>query len=294
MFDHSIRVGDAIDNAAATLDESDAYASGGLGARSGAARADATLLMRHLLGVGLAEIYAERERPLTPEQIHQYSAMVRERSQGAPIQYITGTQEFFGLPFRVTPAVLIPRPETEHLVEAAIERLRDHPAPRIADVGTGSGCIAVALAQSLPLAHVVALDSSADALPVAEQNAQYNHVAERIRFAASDLLSAVASETFDAIVSNPPYIADHERKTLSIEVRRYEPAQALFAGPTGLEVYRRLIPAAFAQLTPGGWLLMEIGHGQRDALAQLLQSWAAVDFLPDLQGIPRVAIARKS
>ncbi len=285
MFDQSIRVGDAIAWAASTLDESPELAN-----RS---RADATLLLRHVLNLPQAEIYAYRERPLTPEQIHRFNALIAERAKGKPIQYITGEQEFFGLSFHVTPDVLIPRPETEHLVEAAIKRLQNHPNPRIADVGTGSGAIAVVLAHAMPNAHVIALDISAAALDVASRNAQRNGVAERIHFTESDLLAAVADEQFDAIVSNPPYIAESECKTLPKEVREYEPSLALFAGPTGLEIYRRLIAAAHAQLAPRGWLLMEIGHGQRDAIETMLQGWDAVELIPDLQSIPRVAIARK-
>jgi len=294
MFAESMTVGDAIAWGATTLDESDE-----MGQHT---REDALLLLRHVLGISQAEIFASRERPLTALQTEAFNALIRQRSRGVPIQYLTGVQEFFGLPFHVTPAVLIPRPETEHLVEAAIERLQSRPAPAIADIGTGSGAIAVALAQALPNAHIVALDISPIALEVARQNATRNGVAEHIRFVESDLFAASALLTdhlFDAIVSNPPYIAERERKSLPKEVRDYEPALALFAGPTGLEFYQRLIPAAHAHLATDGWLLMEIGHGQRDAVHALLQGqeqpppWNAIEFLPDLQSIPRVAIARK-
>ncbi|MEO6965522.1 MAG: peptide chain release factor N(5)-glutamine methyltransferase [Acidobacteriaceae bacterium] len=293
MFAESMTVGDAIAWGATTLDESDE-----MGKHT---REDALLLLRHVLGISQAEIFASRERPLTALQTEAFNALIRQRSRGVPIQYLTGVQEFFGLPFHVTPAVLIPRPETEHLVEAAIERLQSRPAPVIADIGTGSGAIAVALAQALPNAHIVAIDVSPIALEVARQNATRNGVAERIRFVESDLFAASAILTdhptghrFDAIVSNPPYIAERERKSLPKEVRDYEPALALFAGPTGLEFYQRLIPATHAHLATDGWLLMEIGHGQRDAVNQMLQEWNVVEFVPDLQGIPRVAIARKS
>jgi release factor glutamine methyltransferase len=287
MFAESMTVGDAIAWGAELLDESDAPIRN--------SRSDATLLLRHVLAIPHAEIYAYRERPLTALQTEAFNALIQQRLHGAPMQYLTGEQEFFGLPFRVTPDVLIPRPETEHLVEAAIARLQHHPAPRIADVGTGSGIIAVALAHALPHASIVALDISPAALAVATQNAHHNHVAERICFVESDLLARAAEETFDAIVSNPPYIALSERPTLPVEVRDYEPASALFAGPTGLEFYRRLIPSAHALLVPGGWLIMEIGHGQRDAIRSLLedQAWSTVEFIPDLQAIPRVALARK-
>ncbi len=284
MFAESMTVGDAIGWGASTLDQSDG------GSRN--SRADAMLLLRHVLNISMAEMHASRERPLTSAETKEFNALIRERAKGKPIQYITGQQEFYGLPFRVTPDVLIPRPETEHLVEAAIARLKDHPAPRIVDVGTGSGAIAVAVAHALPNAHLIALDISAAALQVASQNAQQNGVAERIRFVESDLFSAVAGEQFDAIVSNPPYVAESERKSLPKEVRDYEPSQALFAGRTGLEFYQRLIPAAQPLLVPGGWLMMEIGHGQREAVAAMLRGWNAVEFIADLQGIPRVAIAR--
>ena len=294
MFAESMTVGDAISWGASTLDESDE-----MGQHT---REDATFLLRHVLGISQAEIYASRERPLTNLQTEQFNALIQQRARGVPIQYLTEEQEFFGLPFQVTPAVLIPRPETEHLVEAAIARLQSHPAPHIADIGTGSGAIAVALAHALPNAHIVALDISPIALTVAQQNATHNGVAERIRFVESDLFAAgavITDRRFDAIVSNPPYIAERERKTLPKEVRDYEPALALFAGATGLEFYRRLIPAAHSHLATGGWLLMEIGHGQRDAVRALLQdqkkdqAWDVIEFLPDLQSIPRVAIARK-
>jgi release factor glutamine methyltransferase len=288
MFAESMTIGDAIAWGTSLLDESDVIPA----ARS---RSDAILLLRHVLGIPHAEMYAYRERPLTALQTEAFNAQIQQRLRGVPIQYIVGEQEFFGLPFHITPDVLIPRPETEHLVEAAIARLRDVKGARIADVGTGSGAIAVALAHSLPTAEVAALDISRAALTIAAANAKKNGVTGRIRFVESDLLNAVAGERFDAIVSNPPYVADFERKSLPAEVREYEPAQALFAGPTGLEMYRRLVPSALPLLLSGGWLMMEIGHGQRDAVRALLRDadWDGVEFIADLQGIPRVAVARK-
>jgi release factor glutamine methyltransferase len=287
MFAQSMTIGDAIAWGTSLLDESDSIPA----ARS---RSDAIFLLRHVLGIAHAEMYAYRERALTALQTEAFNAHLQQRLRGVPVQYIIGEQEFFGLPFHVTRDVLIPRPETEHLVEAAIARLKDLPVPRILDVGTGSGAIAVALAHSLPTAEVVALDITAAALRVAAENARRNAVAAHIRFVESDLLAAVAHERFDAIVSNPPYVADSERKSLPAEVREYEPAQALFSGPTGLELYRRLIPDARPLLVSGGWLMMEIGQGQRDAVHALLNdaNWEGVEFIPDLQGIPRVAIAR--
>lgn len=288
MFAESMTIGDAIAWGTSLLDESDSIPA----ARS---RSDAILLLRHVLGIPHAEMYAYRERPLTALQTEAFNAHLQQRLHGMPVQYITGEQEFFGLPFHVTREVLIPRPETEHLVEAAIARLKDLPVARIADVGTGSGAIAVALAHALPGAEIVALDISPAALAVAAENAKHNEVRARIRFLESDLLGAVANEHFDAVVSNPPYVAESERKSLAAEVREYEPARALFAGPTGLEAYRRLIPDSLPLLQSGGWLMMEIGQGQRDAVRALLQDadWDEVEFAPDLQGIPRVAIARR-
>jgi release factor glutamine methyltransferase len=288
MFAESMTIGDAIAWGTSLLDESDSIPA----ARS---RSDAILLLRHVLGIPHAEMYAYRERQLTALQTEAYNAHLQQRLHGMPVQYITGEQEFFGLPFHVTQDVLIPRPETEHLVEAAIARLKELPAARIADVGTGSGAIAVALAHSMPTAEIVALDISAAALVVAAENAKHNAVSGCVRFLESDLLSAVAEERFDAIVSNPPYVADSERKSLPAEVREYEPAQALFAGASGLQVYRRLFPNALSVLRSGGWLMMEIGQGQRDAVRALLRDadWDGVEFVQDLQGIPRVVIARR-
>ncbi len=260
-------------------------------APSNTARRDAELTLLRVLGRDRAWLLTHPERELTPDQAQQYQSWIERRAQHEPVQYIVGEQEFFGLAMRVTPAVLIPRPETEHLVEALLARVpRDAPL-RICDVGTGSGAIAVALAHTLPSAQVTALDCSAAALEIARVNAQFHQVADRVRILESDLLSAVRSERFDAIVSNPPYVADSE--FLEPQVREYEPQGALYAGPTGIEVYRRLIPEALEALDPGGWLLLEMGHGQRDALAGLLASWDNAEFVDDLQGIPRVAIARR-
>jgi release factor glutamine methyltransferase len=256
-------------------------------------RRDAELLLLHLIGRDRAFLLTHPDTPLTAEQAAQYQSWLERRAAHEPIQYILGEQEFFGLTFAVTRDVLIPRPETEHLVEALLARVSHDQLLRIADIGTGSGAIAVTLAHALPQAQVTALDISAAALAVAKGNAETHHVADRMRFLPSDLLSAVAGEWFDAIVSNPPYVAEGDRASLEAQVRDFEPASALFAGPSGLDVYERLIPQAQAALKPGGWLLMEIGQGQRDALMQLLSGWNDVSFVDDLQGIPRVACARR-
>jgi release factor glutamine methyltransferase len=228
---------------------------------------------------------------------------VERRLRGEPIQYITGETEFYGLSFRVTRDVLIPRPETEQLVEKILEWshrfLGRETAARMVDVGTGSGAIAVALARKLPQsavrAAVTAIDLSRAALDVARQNAEINGVADRIRFLSGDLLAPVAAEKFEIVVSNPPYVPSRDRDALAVEVRDYEPGLALFAGDDGLDVYRRLIPAAFAVLTPGGLLALECGYGQEEAIGALLAAsgFMRIEFFPDLQGIPRVVCAQR-
>ena len=265
----------------------------GLNALSGleTARRDAELLLMHALGRDRVHILTYPDAQLTPEQAAIYEAWLARRLRHEPVQYIVGEQEFYGLKFRVTRDVLIPRPETEHLVEALLARISHDTPISIADVGTGSGAIAVALAHALPQSRLTALDISPAALAVAEENAVTHGVTERIRFLQSDLLAAVQGGSFDAVVSNPPYVAEDE--VLEAQVRDYEPAAALFAGPKGLDIYERFIPQARAALKPGGWLLMEIGHGQRDDLASLLVDWSEVSFIDDLQGIPRVACARR-
>jgi release factor glutamine methyltransferase len=255
------------------------------------ARLDAELLLRHVLEQDRVWLLTHPEAQLTAAQSASYDAAIARRTRHEPIQYILGMQEFYGLGFQVRPGVLIPRPETEHLVDAALERLPKQTPLSIVDVGTGSGILAVTLAKQLPMAQMTAVDLSADALVIARENAARHGVAGRIRFLESDLLVTLAGESFDAIVSNPPYIPANE--VLETQVREYEPKQALFAGADGLDIYRRLIPQAHSALRPGGWLLMEIGHGQRDALAALLAGWNDVAFVDDLQGIPRVACGRR-
>jgi release factor glutamine methyltransferase len=274
------------------------------------ARRDAELLLLRVIGWDRAWLLTHADSTsgaeLTPVQAKQYESWIARRARQEPVQYIVGEQEFYGLAMRVTPAVLIPRPETEHLVEALLGRISEKPPSnirgtkqpaaqeraqlRICDVGTGSGAIAVALAHELPLAQVTALDISTAALAVARENAERHGVAERMKFVESDLLGAVRGERFDAVVSNPPYVADSEN--LEAQVRDYEPRTALIAGPTGQEVYERLIPEALDALVAGGWLMLEIGHGLREAVAELLTGWDDVEFAQDLQGIPRVARRR--
>lgn len=256
---------------------------------------DAERLLMHVLGKERAWMLAYWRDEIDTGCSIPYHAAIERRRIGEPIQYIVGEAEFYGLPFRVTRDVLIPRPETEHAVEKVLELAAPLAAPRIVDVGTGSGAIAVALAHKLPLAAVTAIDLSAAALAVAGENAEHNGVSNQVRFVEGDLLAPVDGACFDIVVSNPPYVAESERSALAVEVREHEPAMALFAGGEGLTMYRRLIPQAHAAVVPGGWLVLEIGCGQDAAVAALLREagFAAIAFTPDLQGIPRVAAARR-
>ena len=264
------------------------------------ARLDAETLLMHLVGKNKAWLITHLDDDFGGCQAIGYAGLIERRLAGEPVQYITGQQEFYGLPFRVTRDVLIPRPETELLVEQVVQwangsaSRKDAPL-RIVDVGTGSGAIAVALAHELPRCAVSATDLSEPALSIARDNAARNGVDGRIRFLMGDLLQPVAGETFDIVVSNPPYVATNDRDLLTVEVREYEPHLALFAGGHGLDVYRRLIPAAFAVLAPGGTLALEIGHDQDRAIGELLAraGFKPVNIEPDLQGIPRVALARR-
>ncbi len=256
---------------------------------------DAELLLLHVLHISRASLLAHPDENLTSDQLYLYEQSIHRRLHHEPIQYITGQQEFYGLALHVTPAVLIPRPETELLVESVLARLPHNHPVSIADVGTGSGAIAIALAVHLPEAHVTALDLSTDALHIALANAEAHNVHHRIRFLHSDLFSDLPpGASFDAIVSNPPYVPTSDSSTLHPQVREHEPATALFAGPDGLEIYRRLIPEAHHLLKHDGLLALEIGHGQRDSLAELLADWHDLTFIDDLQQIPRVALARRS
>jgi release factor glutamine methyltransferase len=254
-------------------------------------RHDAELILAHVLGCDPTALLTHPERPLSAEEADEFEGLLKRRLANEPVQYLTGEQEFFGLLFEVSPDVLIPRPETEHLVEAVLERFGREANPRIVDVGTGSGAIAVAIAHALPRSQVTAVDSSPKALEVACRNADRHGVMDRISFLQSDLLAATEPTQFDVVVSNPPYVADGE--VLEPQVASYEPRSALYAGPTGLEVYESLIPQASTALKPRGWLMMEIGYGQRPALEALLGAWSAVSFVPDLQGIARVVLAQK-
>jgi release factor glutamine methyltransferase len=292
------------------------------------ARADAEMLLMQIIGRNRAYLIAHPDKLLSTEKAARYEAFIERRANGEPIQQITGEQEFCRMPFRVTPDVLIPRPETELLVEHVLHLMPlFHPKskhffsfriihtsssakkrredvcnlkvagwpPRILDVGTGSGCIAISIAHDLAEAEITAIDLSTSALEVARFNAESLGFADHIRFLQGDLLAPVAGEKFEIVVSNPPYVPETDRSTLAVEVREYEPALALFAGDDGLDVYRRLIPAAFDTLVPGGYVALEIGYGQSPAITELLDGsgFAQIEFVPDLQNIPRVACARR-
>jgi len=250
---------------------------------------EAELLLMELRQCDRATLFAHPEWKLDPTQMRRYAEAVRRRAEGTPLPYITGHIEFFGLEFSVTPAVLIPRPETELLVERAMEWLQKHPARRIADIGTGSGCIAVTLVVMRRTLHIVAGDISAAALAVAQTNAQHHNVASRVTYIQADLL-APFSGPLDLILSNPPYVADPEWGQLPHSVRQ-EPRPALLAGPRGLDLIRRLLSQARHRLAPGGCMLVEIGEEQENAVQALAQTAfprACVNVLPDLAGKPRL------
>lgn len=259
----------------------------------------AELLLMHVLGCDRVWLYSHSEALLSSPTVRRFFDLLRQRAQGVPTQYLTGKQEFWGLEFEVTPAVLIPRPETEHLIEVAMERLgekrRGDPL-RVADVGTGSGCIAVALATELFRAKVVATDLSARALEVAKRNAHTHGVCGRTEFVQGDLLEGASLQEqspFDLIVSNPPYLAPGEQGELPREVREHEPSEALFGGATGMEIYVRLIAQSLRHLRPGGLLVLEMGYGALGRVAGLVDrsAWREVLVTHDLAAIPRVLSA---
>jgi release factor glutamine methyltransferase len=287
----------------------------------------AELLLMHTLGRDRAWVHSHPEDALDPATAQKFLALIARRAAGEPVQYLTGKQEFWGLEFEVTPAVLIPRPETEHVMEVALARLgergikihMDTGAPRetlrVADVGTGSGCLAIALAWELPHAQVFATDISPPALEVARRNATRHGVSDRIHFSQADLLGglektdpssvgarhAVPASTqngseFDLIVSNPPYIARSEADQLQREVLDHEPHAALFGGPTGIEMYQRIVDQARDLLRDRGILVLELGHDSADHVREIFEAqpaWTKVVITMDLAGIPRVLAAER-
>lgn len=254
-------------------------------------RRDAELLLCDLLSLDRVGLYLNFDRPLQAAELAEFRARVARRGRREPLQYILGRVEFWSLPLRVTPAVLIPRPDTEVLVEEALKRAGA--AAAILDVGTGSGAIAVALAHELPAATVTAIDLSAEALAVAGENARTNGVEGRLRLLQADLAS-LPSGPYDLIVANPPYIPERELDGLMPEVRDFEPRLALAGGVDGLDCYRRLLPVAAQQLRPGGWLLVEVGAGQSPAVRDLFAAagFSELFVAPDLSGIERVVGGR--
>jgi release factor glutamine methyltransferase len=252
-------------------------------------RLTAELLLCHAVHCERTYLYAHPEQDLREVEWIHYGRWLHERMQGKPLQYITRTQEFYGRPFRVSPSVLIPRPETEILVETVLKR---RPGARsIVDVGAGSGAITITLALETQ-ARVVATDISLPALEVAASNAAALNA--RASFIAADLLSVIADASVDVVVSNPPYVAVGERESMQREVRDWEPHVALFAGDAGLDIYRRLIPEAARVLRPGGLLAFEFGFSQADAVKELAAGWHALELTPDLAGIPRILSCERS
>ena len=276
-------------------------------------RLHAEVLIFHVLHCDRAHLFAHPERELTSAELLQYEQLVARRAAGEPLQYLTGHQEFWKADFLVTPAVLIPRPETEHLIEAVLDLVRQfsltlsgnaalpvadaRPRLKLIDIGTGSGAIAITLARELPQAEVHAVDLSTDALQVARLNAERlvtENLNARVHFAQSDVLASIVRDaSFDFVVSNPPYVGLNEDDKVQEVVKHYEPPMAVFAGDDGLDVIRRLIPQSWEALRPGGWLLIEIGYTQSQAVRALLGGWHNVHTIADLAGIPRVIAARK-
>lgn len=266
------------------------------------ARREAGSLLAHVMQRDRTFIISHAEDAITAEEFKLFTDLVEWRAKGKPLQYLTGHQEFFGLDFEVNENVLIPRPETELLVETALKLIPNSEAAMfICDVGTGSGCVAVALLHELPTSRGLALDISPAAVDVAKRNAARHSVAERLEFLVSDCFTEVdRKETlFDLIVSNPPYVTASDLEGLQREVRDYEPRLALAAGADGLSMVRRLLIEAGTYLKPGGHFLFEIGFEQREAVESLIApmvgqgDWTLIDFYPDLQGIPRTVALKK-
>lgn len=262
---------------------------------SASPRLDAEVLLAETLSTDRLHLYLDMERPLDAEEVERYRDFVRRRAAHEPVAYIVGYKEFYGLPFEVDGRVLIPRPETELVVEAALEYARHLNEPRILDVGAGSGAIAVALARHLEAATIFATEVSPGALEVARENARGLGVGGRITFVEGDLFADVTGK-FDLVVSNPPYVPQADRETMQPDVRDYEPAEALFAGADGMDVIRRLVTDAPEHLTGGGKLIFEFGFGQVELVKKLIRSnerMKMVTVRNDLRQIPRVAMAEK-
>lgn len=257
---------------------------------------DAEVLARQVLGWDRARFLVDRNEKATSVFLLKYEPLVARRERREPVSYILGTREFWGLPFEVGPDVLIPRPETEFIVEEALALAGRDSRPVIVDVGTGSGCIAVSLAREIPGARIIATDVSKYALAVARRNAIRHEVAERITFVETSFLDGI-EDTIDIIVSNPPYVPAVAQPALTPEVRDYEPAVAVFGGDDGLEGLRSVVEGAAKRLRPGGWLVMEFGCGQDDCVTDLVKGISGIDVVKirhDLQDIPRTVICQRT
>lgn len=259
------------------------------------ARREAGSLLSFVIGKDRTFLIAHAEDPVGDPNRDRFQETVERRAAGEPLQYITGIQDFYGREFRVTPDVLIPRPETELLVEAALKVIANVPQPSMCDVGTGSGCIAVTLLCERTDARAVAVDISEAALAVAADNAQRHGVSERMALKISDCFQGLDPTTFDLVVSNPPYVSAAALPGLQREVRDHEPLVALSPGADGLGVIRRLLQDGPAFLKPGGHLIMEIGFDQGEAVQAIVDPkvWRLVEIRPDLQGIPRIFVVQK-
>jgi release factor glutamine methyltransferase len=255
-------------------------------------RREAGSLLAHVLNRDRSFVIAHADEALNDEEAGAFRSLIARRAVGEPLQYVTGHQEFFKLDFEVTPAVLIPRPETELIVETALELLHTQPKPNFADIGTGSGCIAISMLREMPAACAVATDLSVAALAVAQRNAERHGVADRLQLLESDCFSTMeAIGSFSLIASNPPYVSHNELKNLQREVN-YEPRAALAGGVDGLSVIRRLLLGARPFLRTGGYFVFEIGFGQSEAVEQLIDRrvWRLLEIRRDLQKIPRTVV----
>jgi release factor glutamine methyltransferase len=257
-------------------------------------RLSAELLLMFTLGCDRAYLFAHPGRELSDDEAERYDDAIARRCHGEPAQYITGHQEFYGRDFLVSPAVLIPRPETEHLIEAVLDLTSPsrETAWNVLDVGTGSGCIAITLAKELPHSRLMAVDISPAALEIAQANAA--RLEANVEFRHGDLLSTIEpGRLFDVIVSNPPYVGECEADKVQRQVKDFEPHVAVFGGERGMDIIERLVPQVWAHLKPGAWFLMEIGYSISEPVHAVMREWADFRVVPDLQGIPRVVVARK-
>lgn len=256
---------------------------------------DAEVLARHALDWDRATLLAHAREPAPPEFTRRFDTLISRRAAREPVAQIVGVREFWDRDFEVTSDVLVPRPETEVIVEEALAFTRDHRCETVIDVGTGSGCLAVTIACEVPGVRLIATDASDGALEVARRNARRHGVADRIGFICTDILGGV-SATADLIVSNPPYVPDSEAAEMQPEVVQYEPHLSLFGGPTGLEVVRRLFVESADRLADEGLLVVEFGFGQASRVRELAAStgWTVVRIREDLQGIPRTIVLAKS